>query len=172
VGAELIIQSSGLGCLDNPRELRNFLEAKRRKREPVRLQAHGSVAASCEITSRPQWKDLFRQLCQNNSFAQAAESVDYLDTAVRGFGADELPTPSEVVQNADKSLTIGWKERPPHALRVVLQISGDRVAWMVGGENGMRGDATREFHPDLCRALVVTRNVEVKHARQWRGKAK
>jgi hypothetical protein len=145
------IESSGLGPLDNPREFREFAQAKELKREKIRLNGHGVARATSTISSRLQFTQLRAALRSNGDFGPAAESLDALERELVRFGGRRFPVPNQVIQNEGKTVSVFWSEVS------VIAGGGLRIAYLIGGTEGARGDG---LHPDLCRQLVFLEQLQ------------
>ncbi len=126
------------------RDLRDFLQAKRNKREPIFLTGRGVARASYRPSTRQQFEGFRELLRQNRDFAQASERIDSLERDLRKRGA-ALPLPNELVQNADRSITL-------HYAGLCVRAMPDFVATLVGGTSG---HLERGVTPALLGALTI-----------------
>lgn len=118
-----------LALIDNIRDFREFLAAKRRKREPIHWNARGATEAVYR-PSDARGFDNFRQALRGVSdWGQASERVDALADALRRRHGCPLPLPRKVVQNSDRSLTFFWEG-------LTLRAFPDRIASLIGGTSG------------------------------------
>lgn len=128
------------------RDLREFLAAKRRKREPVMFHAIAVVQASARPRDARAFRALRMALRQNRDFERASERLDALEREVVRRGAPELPLPAEVVQNSDRSLSLFW----PGGVSVRCFPEG--IAFLIGGTAGRPG---RGIQRELLEALAL-----------------
>jgi hypothetical protein len=126
------------------RDLRDFLTAKRIKREPTKLNLQGAGCASCKPRDHSQFRDLLRALRSNTDFGAAVERIASLMRAMKARGA-HLPLPNEVTQNDDRSVTL-------HYSGVCVRVFGDGVASLLGGT---AGHLERGATPALLNALHI-----------------
>jgi len=113
------------------RDLREFIAAKRRKREPLRFIAKGAA----EFTYVPQTDRgfaNFRAALRQSDFGQASEQLDGVAAALRRRHATELPLPRKLLQNADYSITVFWDG-------LTIRAFPDGVVTLTDGKNPTRG---------------------------------
>lgn len=90
------------------RELRDFLAAKRLKREPLRWLAKGAGAAKY-IPRHAEGFENFRIALRGvGDFGKASERLDALEHALRRRHGVGLPLPRKILQNEDRSITLFW----------------------------------------------------------------
>lgn len=136
--------------LSDPRELRNFLEAKRLKREPVRFEGHGKAAARFVSRKPGDFEGLMLRLKHARDWGHASEGVERLRTDLRRRHGVELPEPRSVTQNPDRSLSIFWEG-------VSCRFFVDGFVSLVGG---MQGAIARTITTDLLDALGFLAKVQ------------
>lgn len=116
------------------REFREFLDAKRRKREPIIFRARGAAAARF-VPSSARAFDVFRERLRGvGSWGKASERLDALEHALRRRHAVGLPLPRRVLQNPDGSLTLYWEG-------LLVRCFREGVGFFLGGKDGVK--ATR-----------------------------
>lgn len=98
-----------LQLVQSIRDLREFIAAKKRKREPIRWSARGATAAAYVPQSARGFANFCAALRLAADWGQASERLDELAHALRARHACELPTPRKVLQNSDRSLTLFWQ---------------------------------------------------------------
>lgn len=114
-------------------EYRDFLafrEAKKRKRERIKITARGGAAASYRPSSARGFQNFRGALRGVGDWGQASERVDALEDALRRRHVVGLPLPRKVLQNEDRSLTLFWEG-------VCVRLLPDGVSWRVGGVAGV-----------------------------------
>lgn len=111
------------------RDMREFLAAKRRKREPVRWSARGASDAVYSPTSEQGFAKFRAALRGVDDWGCASERIDGIADALRRRHGCPLPLPRRVIQNSDRSVTLFWEG-------VTLNASRDRVTVLVGGMGG------------------------------------
>jgi hypothetical protein len=127
-----------LAVIESIRDFREFLAAKKRKREPIRWDARASSEA-VYIPGSAQGFANFRAALREGDFAEASERIDGLADALHRRGGCALPLPRKVVQNSDRSLTVFWDG-------VTVRAFTDGLSALVGGLNGLRSQgATPEI---------------------------
>lgn len=90
------------------RDLRNFLESKRIKREPLQFRMAGVGSASCRPRTHRGLDDLRRRLRGSVEWGRQSELFDKLESALRRRHAIGLPVPEEVTQRDDGGLSMHW----------------------------------------------------------------
>jgi hypothetical protein len=125
------------------RDFREFLEAKRIKRESVRFTGHGVATARC-IPQNPVGFEEFRESLRGvPDFARASERVDKLEHALFRLHGVGLPLPRKVLQNEDRSLSLFWES-------VLVRCFVDGYAVLIGGIDGVKA---KRVTPALLDAL-------------------
>jgi hypothetical protein len=112
------------------RDFREFVAAKRRKREPIRFKAHPVGAASYRPSSQQGFANFRAALRGVGDWGKASERVDSLEDALRRRHACRLPLPRKVIQNSDRSLTMFWQG-------VTVRFLVDGVSVLTGGVSGV-----------------------------------
>jgi hypothetical protein len=120
------------------RDFREFLAAKKRKREPIRFHAKGVG----ESEFRPRDARAFerwRATCRGvGDWGRASERIDALEHALQSRHACGLPLPRKVIQNDDCSITLFWEG-------LLVRCFVDGVFTSIGGARGIKAKAvTRE----------------------------
>jgi hypothetical protein len=116
------------------RDFREFVAAKKRKREPVFRRAHGVVDANYDPRSFAGFQRFRAALRGVGDWGQASERVDALELALQRRNGVVLPVPRRIVQNADRSLTLFWSG-------AMVRCLPDGFISMIGGVDGAK--ATR-----------------------------
>lgn len=116
------------------RDLREFIAAKKRKREPLRFSAKG-VSESTYIPRHAEGFSNFRAALRLSDFGRASEHVDRVAAALWRRHGVGLPLPRKVLQNADYSVTLFWEG-------LTLRAFPEGVASMTDGKQPTRGITT------------------------------
>ncbi len=93
---------------DAVRDVRDFVAAKRRKREPIRLNVRGVTRSPCKPKSLADFVNLRSGLRRSAHFGRASEHLDRLEHEIRARWGHGFPLPEEVVQESDCSIWIAW----------------------------------------------------------------
>jgi hypothetical protein len=121
------------------RDFREFIAAKKRKREPLRWHGRGSGSASYRPSSAHGFANFRAALRGVGDWGQASERVDALEDALRRRNAVGLPLPHKVIQNADRSLSFFWEG-------AMVRCFPDGFVSLIGGVDGVKAKtATREL---------------------------
>jgi hypothetical protein len=112
------------------RDFREFLEAKKRKREPLRFVAKPVASARYEPTSDAGFARFRQALRGVADFGRASERLDALEHALRARHGCGLPLPRKVIQNSDRSLTLFWNE-------LMVRCFVDKFFGTIGGSDGV-----------------------------------
>jgi len=111
------------------RDLREFLAAKKRKREPLVWNVKGAAAASYK-PSHAQGFARFRAALRGvGHWGQASERLDALEHALVARHGVTLPLPNEVMQNEDRSLSVFWES-------ISVRCFPDGFMSLIGGTAG------------------------------------
>jgi hypothetical protein len=94
--------------IDDPRDIREFIDAKRIKREPIFVRASARGAGTWHPSNIQSFRVHLAGLRGAGDWGRAVERVDALDSALFRRHASHLPLPNSVIQNADSSLTLAW----------------------------------------------------------------
>lgn len=135
--------------LSNPRDVREFVEAKRRKREPIFWHGNGVTEASCEPRSLADFVSLRAGLRGSLDFGRSSERVDALESALMRRHNVGLPKPRKVMQNTDRSLTIWWEG-------IMVRCFRDGFVSLIGGASGK---PARRVTVELLDMLAFARKV-------------
>lgn len=119
-----------LPLIQTVRDLREFLEAKKRKREPIRLRARAGTAASYVPTSHRGFQRFRGALALVPDWGRASEQLDALELALQRRNGVVLPLPRRVLQNEDRSLTLFWEG-------ITVRCFGDAFMSLIGGTSGV-----------------------------------
>ena len=111
------------------RDLRDFIAAKRRKREPLRWSAKGAAAATYIPREARGFANFREALRLSSDWSQAAEKIDALATALARRHSCDLPLPRKVIQNSDRSITLFWAQ-------LTVRAFPDQLTAMIGGSSG------------------------------------
>jgi hypothetical protein len=96
------------GPLDNPREFREFVQAKKIRREPLIITAQARAEADFKpVDDRSFWEFVGR-LRGVSSWGQAVEQLDAVNHALRKRHGVSIPFPRLLMQNDAGSLTFFW----------------------------------------------------------------
>lgn len=131
------------------RDLREFLDAKKRKREPVRLKATGGATAVYAPRSFGDFTR-FRSALRVGDYGAASEGVDRLEHELRARNSVGLPLPRKLLQNEDRSLTLFWEG-------ATVRSFPDRFVSVIGGTDGVT--ATR-ITSDLLDLLAFQSRIQ------------
>jgi hypothetical protein len=110
-------------------DFREFVAAKKRKREPLRWNPKGVVRASSCPKTVQDFERLRGLLRLNRDFGRASERLDALEHALAKQSSIGLPLPSEVIQNEDRSLTLCFGG-------ITVRLYPDGVGTLLGGTAG------------------------------------
>ena len=130
--------------LSTVRDFREFLAAKKRKREPIQWNVKPVACATYVPRSADGFKAFRASLRGVGDWGRASERIDALEHALRrrhGFG---LPLPRKVLQNSDRSLTVFWTGAMVRAFE-------DGITSSIGGTEGVKA---RKVTPELLDLLA------------------
>lgn len=119
-----------LNLIRTARDFREFLAAKKRKREPVRLRGHGAASASYEPRDAHGFAAFRRALRGVGDWGRASERLDALEHALVARHQCTLPLPRKIIQNEDRSLTFFWPG-------ISVRCFEDRTVAFLGGPSGV-----------------------------------
>jgi hypothetical protein len=121
------VDAVGLPLLQTWHDFREFVAAKKRKREPLRFVGK-AVATAHYRPSSPQGLANFRAALRGvGDWGLASERVDACEHALRTRHACGLPMPRKVLQNSDRSLSFFWEG-------AMVRFFVDGVVVSVGGK--------------------------------------
>lgn len=126
------------------RDMREYVAAKRRKREPLRFVAKGAGCADYAPRDRLGFSRIRGSLRGVGDWGRASERIDSLEHALRKRTGATLPLPRRLVQNEDRSLSLFYDELSVRAFP-------DGVAFLVGGSGGHLSQGVK---PELLEALA------------------
>jgi hypothetical protein len=126
------------------RDMREFLAAKKSKREPLRWSVKGAAQASYRPADTNAFLGFRERLRQSRDFARESERIDSLERDLRKRDA-ALPVPNELVHNEDRSITL-------HYAGVTVRAFPDGVGSLIGGT---AGQFTRGVKRELLEALAI-----------------
>jgi len=132
------------------RDFRDFVEAKRRKHEPIRWRAKGAGAAIYRPRNAQSFANFRATLRGVGDWGQASERVDSLESALRRRHATGLPLPHKIIQNDDRSLALFWEG-------VMIRCMTDGLVSLIGGAEGIK--ATR-VTTELLDALAFQSRIQ------------
>lgn len=122
------------------RDFREFMAAKKRKREPIRFTAKACGCASFTPRDARSFEQLRASMRDVADWGQASEKLDALERALIRRHGVRLPLPRRVLQNEDRSLSIWWH---PGAMARCFPTG---YLTTIGGANGVRAKKiTRDF---------------------------
>jgi hypothetical protein len=126
------------------RDLREFIESKKRKREPLQWVVKAAAQATYHPADRASFASFRQRLRDSRDFARASERLDKLERDLRKRDA-VLPLPNEAVQNEDRSITL-------HYRGLCVRAFPDDIAALYGGT---AGHLERGVNRALVEALVI-----------------
>lgn len=132
------------------RDFREFLAAKRRKREPIRWNAKGVSEAIFRPSNRRHLERFRESLRGVGDWGQASERLDALEHALRARHGRALPLPRKVLQNSDRSITAFWNG-------AMVRCLPDGFVSTIGGIDGIRA---RRVTPDLLDLLSFESRIQ------------
>jgi len=132
------------------RDLREFLAAKKRKREPVVWRVDGVGEASYKPRHATGFANFRAALRGAGHWGQASEGVDRLDRALRKRHGVGLPLPNEVIQNADRSLSLFWEG-------LMVRCFRDGFVSLIGGTAGV---PAKKITTELLDALAFQARIQ------------
>lgn len=128
-----------LPLISTLRDLRDFIAAKKRKREPIRWNARGAAAADYIPRHSQGFANFRAALRGNGDFGKASERLDALEHALTARHAVSLPLPRKVMQNEDCSLSLFWEG-------AMVRCLPDGFVSLIGGVDGVKATkVTREL---------------------------
>lgn len=130
--------------LQSLRDLRDFLEAKRRRREPLFIRARGAAMAIYRPRSTQGFERFRASLRSVGHWGQASERLDALEHALGVRHGVRLPLPREVVQNEDRSISVFWEG-------ISVRCFTDGFVSLIGGTAGV---PSRTITRELLDALA------------------
>lgn len=133
----------------NERDAREFVEAKRRKREPIRIYGDGAAEAVYLPTSAADFARFRGALRETADWGRASEGIDALEFELGARRQLGMPTPNKVIQNEDSSLSLFWKSGEASAM---ARFFVDGVFTMIGGADGPKA---RGVTPEFVDALAM-----------------
>lgn len=119
-----------ISLVESYREFREFLAAKKRKREPLRLKGRGGAAATYVPRYQNGFANFRAALRGVGDWGRASEQLDALEHALRARSSVGLPLPRKVLQNEDRSLTLFWEA-------ISVRCFEDRLLAFLGGPQGL-----------------------------------
>lgn len=141
-------------CTDlaNPREVREFVAAKRRRGERIRATLKGVAEAVCLPPSGAAARAYLDRLRAAPHWGEHLRQLDELERAFGRVHARPLPAPRKIRLNADVSLTLHF--RSPDAHRTIMLRIYERGAVAIIG--GSLGATSRDLlSPEVIRALSI-----------------
>lgn len=112
------------------REFREFLAAKKRKREPLRWRGTGAAEAMYRPSSHEGLANFRAALRRVDDWGQASERLDRIEHALRARSGHGFPLPHKVMQNSDRSLSVFWEG-------AMIRCLPDGVVSLIGGVGGI-----------------------------------
>jgi hypothetical protein len=126
------------------RDVRDFIAAKKRKREPIIWNVRGAAAASYVPKGQPGFERFRAALRGVGHWGRASEGLDRLESELRKRHAVGFPLPNEVIQNDDSSLSLFWEG-------VMVRCFTDGFVSLIGGAAGI---PARKITRELLDALA------------------
>lgn len=121
------------------RDFREFLEAKKRKREPIRWRGKAGAAASYRPRHAHGFANFRAALRGVGDWGQASERADALEHALKARHGVTLPLPRKVLQNEDRSISFFWEG-------AMVRCLPDGFVSIIGGTDGVPAKTiTREL---------------------------
>jgi len=127
------------------RDLREFVAAKRKRGEKLRIRGKGAARAMVRIQGASHFASLRSALRASPWFGGAQERLDALDRQLRSRHGVPLPVPEEVLQDEDCSVSCFWGG-------VSVRSHADGFVSLIGGT---AGHAERSVTPQLLGALAL-----------------
>lgn len=126
------------------RDLREFLAAKRRRREQIVFKAVPVAAASYKPKSATGLERFRHALRGVGDWGRASERIDALEIALRKRHGCGFPLPNEVIQNSDRSISIFWDG-------IMVRCFTDGFVSLLGGTAGV---PSKKLTTELLDALA------------------
>jgi hypothetical protein len=139
-----------LPLIQTYRDFREFLEAKKRKREPLRWRARGATEATYVPRSASGFARFRAELRGVGDWGQASERVDSLEHALRARSGSGLPLPRKVIQNSDRSLSLFWTG-------AMVRCLPDGFVSLIGGVDGAQA---KSVTPELLDLLAFQARIQ------------
>lgn len=98
-----------IAILESVREFHDFLAAKKRKREPLRIHMRPVACASYRPSNARGFANFRASLRGVGDWGRASERLDRLEHELRARHGCPFPLPRRVLQNEDRSLTVFWQ---------------------------------------------------------------
>jgi hypothetical protein len=136
--------------LQTIRDFREFVAAKRRKREPIVFKAHGAGAASYQPRHAAGFERFRAALRGVGDWGRASERLDALEQALRSRHGCCFPLPNEVIQNDDRSLSMFWQG-------LMARCFEDGFVSLIGGSTGV---PARKVTRELLDALAFQARIQ------------
>jgi hypothetical protein len=135
------------------RDFREFVEAKRRKREPLFFSAKGAAEAEYTPRSAQGFANFRAALRGVSPWGQASEGLDRLEKALKKRHQVGLPLPRLVMQNSDRSLAIWWGGES----HLMVRCFPDRFFSLIGGTAGI---PEKKITTELIDALAFQHRIQ------------
>lgn len=142
-----------LPVLQTWRDFREFVAAKKRKREPLCFKGRGVAEASYRPRHAQGFANFRASLRGVGSWGQASERVDALEHALHARHGVGLPLPRKVIQNSDKSLSLWWGP----SSHLMVRALPDGFTSLIGGA---RGVVAKCITNELLDALAFQRRIQ------------
>lgn len=120
-----------LAIVRNLRDFREFVAAKKRKREPLRIIAKPVARASYVPRDSRCFARMRASLRGVGDWGRASERLDALEYSLKARHGVTLPLPRKLMQNEDRSLTVFWKGASVRCFQ-------DGFVSTIGGVEGIR----------------------------------
>ncbi len=135
------------------RDFRDFLAAKKRKREPLRWNANGVGVAIYTPRHRQGFANFRAALRGVGHWGLASEGLDRLETALRKRHQIGLPLPRKVMQNEDRSISVWWGGDE----HLMARCFTDRFFSLIGGA---KGAPSQKVTTDFLDALALQSRIQ------------
>lgn len=128
------------------RDLAEFKESKRIKREPIRWQATGGASAECKPRTVAAFNALRESLRGVSDWGRASEQIDSIEFALKARHGSAIPKPNRVIQNEDVSISLFWDG-------LMIRCFPDGIVSIIGGANGIPASGINTDLLDLLGAI-------------------
>lgn len=132
------------------RDFREFLAAKKRKREPMRWRGKAGATAIYRPRHAQGFANFRAALRGVGDWGQASERADALEHALKARHGVPLPLPRKVLQNEDRSLSFFWEGAMARCLP-------DGFVSLIGGTDGA---SARRVTPEFLDLLAFQARIQ------------
>lgn len=149
LAGRLVIVESARDFTSFVRDLREFRESKRIKREGARLRVNGAGSATFRPNGELGFRRFRQQLRDITSWARQSEQIDRLERELMSRHFVMLPVPRSVEQRENGSLSLHWPG-------LTILAHTDQIAFLIGGASGHAGKGIK---PQLLEALRMNASI-------------